>query len=64
MKMFVLERPFQRDLVEPCKPTNNFSRGPKGLSPKKVASPKNFEDFFYCILCDIAQFCAISHSMQ
>ena len=35
MKMLVFERPFQRDLPEPCKPTNNFSRGPKVFSLKK-----------------------------
>ena len=55
MKMMVFERPFQRDLVEPCKPINNFSRGPKSLKTQKMATPTNVEDLFYCIECYIAQ---------
>ena len=56
MKMLVFERPFQRDLVEPCKPTNNFSRGLKGLSLKKW-QPQNILK-----ICFIA-YCAILHSV-
>merc|ERR1712082_11881 len=36
MEMLFFERTFQRDLPEPCKPSNNFSRGPKVLSLKNV----------------------------
>ena len=56
MKMLVLERRFQRDLVEPCKPTNNFSRDRKGLSPKKWQPQKILK------ICFIA-YCAILHSV-
>ena len=55
MKMLVFERPFQRDLVEPCKPTNNFSRGPKGFSLKKWQPQKILK------ICFIA-YCAILHN--
>ena len=55
MKMLVFERPLQRELVEPFKPSNNFSRGPKRLKTQKMASPTNVEDLFYCIEFYIAQ---------
>ena len=35
MKMLVFGRPFQQDLPEPYKPTNNFSRGQKVFALKK-----------------------------
>ena len=57
MKMLVFERPFQRDLVEPCKPTNNFSRGPKVLSSKKCKPQKMLK------ICFTA-YCAISYSVR
>ena len=40
MKMLVFERPFQRDLPEPCQPTNDFYRGPKVLSLKNCQPQK------------------------
>ena len=36
MKLCVYERRFQQDLPEPCKPTNNFYRGPKVFALKNV----------------------------
>ena len=57
MKMLVFERPFQRDLPEPCKPTNNFSRGPKVLSLKKWQPQKNFDDYLKPVLCEFETFC-------
>ena len=35
MKMLIFERPFQRDLPEPYKSTNNFSRRPKVFAKKR-----------------------------
>ena len=56
MKMLVFERPFQRDLVEPCKSTNNFSKGPKRLKAQKMATQQMLK------ICFIT-YCAISHSV-
>ena len=67
--MMVFERFFQRDLVEPCKPTNNFSRGPKVLSSKKF-KPENTVKICFTAYCAISYsvrysaVCTISHSMQ
>ena len=38
MKMCFFESRFQQDLPEPCKPTNNFYKGPKVFSTKTVNS--------------------------
>ena len=69
MKMLVFERPFQQDLVEPCKPSNNFSRVPKVLSSKKCKPQNTVKICFtaYCAILYIVRYsavCTISHSMQ
>ena len=57
MKILVFERPFQQDQPESCKPTNNFSRGPKVLSlKKKWQPPKIFDDYLKPVLCEFETF--------
>ena len=56
MKMLVFERPFQRDLPEPCKPSNNFSRGPKVLSLIKRQPQTNFDNYLKPVLCEFETF--------
>ena len=61
MKMLVFERPFQRDLVEPCKPTNNFSRGPKGFSLKKWQPQKILK---ICFIAYHTQYCVKNFAVR